>query len=62
MTQALLNISDFNNKWNRSVLDKAWKEREARWKGPERSSEQSSKLATPSAEEPVRDESPDKKD
>jgi hypothetical protein len=31
----LLNISDFNNEWNKSVLDKVWKERESRFRGPE---------------------------
>jgi hypothetical protein len=40
MKQALLNISDFDNEWNRSVLDKGWKEREARWAGPKSQNQQ----------------------
>jgi len=28
---ALLNVSEFDSEWNRSVLDMAWREREAAW-------------------------------
>lgn len=34
MKESLINISDFNNEWNRSVLDMAWKERDAVFVGP----------------------------
>ena len=34
MKEPFINISDFNNEWNRSVLDMAWKERDAVFIGP----------------------------
>ncbi len=55
MKKSFLNISDFNNEWNRSVLDMAWKERDAVFVGPIRETTKTETDSHPPAE-PERDQ------